>query len=77
MGSGFAAEGDFGTVDPVDARVAAGGGIGGFDDDAGDETELHETLAEGFGKVEAVEGGGLADAKGSKRHYAASIRQGG
>ena len=69
-------EGDFRAVDAVDARIAAGGLMGGFHQHTGNETELHQAMGKGVGKVEALEDGGIALAESGKSPQAASICQG-
>ena len=54
-GSGFASEGDLGTVDAIDAWTAPGGPEGRRDAASGEEAELHKALGDVRGEVDPVE----------------------
>lgn len=60
---GFDAEGDFGTVNAIDAGVAARCASGCNYVAAGEEAEFHEAAAEIFGNIQRFENRGLAAAE--------------
>ncbi len=48
----FDAERDFGAIDAIDTRIAAGSAAGGVDAAAGEKAHFHEAAAEVVGEVE-------------------------
>ena len=72
-GRSFLPQGDLRAVDAVDTRIAAGGLVRGFHQHPGNETQLHQPVGEGFGKVQVVKGSGIALAQVGKCVHAASI----
>ena len=61
--AGFASQGDFGTVHPVDGRVAGGRDVRRFHFAAGDHTHLHEAEADFFRKLKVIQDRFVANAK--------------
>src|SRR5258706_13623842 len=60
MRSSLAAKRDFRSIHAINARLTARSAAGGDDYVPRKEAELHETAGDIFGKIEAVEGAGLA-----------------
>ena len=63
----FPPEGEFRSVDAVDARIAARRGMRGGDVRAGEEPELHQTQGLVGGQVQTVDNAVLAAAQLGKR----------
>ena len=65
--AGFASQGDFGTVHPVDGRVAGRRDVGRFHFAAGDHAHLHQAEAYFFRKLKVIQDRFVAYAKPGQR----------
>jgi hypothetical protein len=59
----LAAQGEFGAVDAIDARIATGGRMSGGDASTGEESKLHQAQGLVFGQIQPIEDTVLAAAE--------------
>lgn len=67
------AQGHFGAIHAINARITARGLVGHLNQHARNEAQLHQPMGKDFGKFEPIEDGGLAKGQIGQGLQASSI----